>query len=66
MGHVRRRRLYQPDVAIDAAARIPARRVRWIVEPDRNYIVRAVLHIRREIEFERCITIRPATDKLSV
>ena len=60
------RRLDEPDVAVDAAARIPARRLRRVVEPDRDDVVRARPGVRRQVHAPRCVAVRPAAHVMAV
>src|SRR6267143_6366677 len=66
MAHANWRSFHQPDVAIDASSRIPARRVRRIVQTDRDHIVCSRLDVRCKVQLERGIAIRPAANKTSV
>src|ERR1043166_2142190 len=56
----------EPDVSIDAAARIPARGIGWIVETDGEDVFGAGLDEGSKIEAPRNIAVRPAADELAV
>ena len=61
-----RRGLDEPDVPIDAAARIPARGIRRIVEADGDYVVPAKFDKRSQVNAPRSVTVRPAANGLAV
>ena len=63
---VDRRGFDQPDVAVNAAARIPARGIRRIVEADGDDVVRAEFDERRQVHAPRGVAIGPAADELAV
>ena len=46
-----RRGLHEPDIAVNAAARIPARGIRRIVQADGKDIVPAEIDVRRQVKF---------------
>src|SRR2546430_6801258 len=58
--------LYQPDISVNASARIPARRVGRVVETNGKDVLFSVFEVRRQVEFERCITVGPGTNELAV
>ena len=58
--------LHQPHVAINTASGIPARRVGRIVQTNSQHVLFSEFDIRRQVEFERCITVRPAAHELAV
>src|SRR5688572_29592884 len=50
----------EPHIPVKAATGIPAGRIGRVIEPDGQLILAAGLNIRRKIEVERVIAIRPA------
>ena len=56
----------EPDVAVNARARIPARKTWWIVQPDGEQVFAAEIHERGQIQPPRRIAVRPAADKYSI
>src|SRR5438132_8204498 len=60
------RGFHQPNVAVDAAARVPAGRVRRIVQANRDDIVRAEFHVGSEVQFKRGVAVRPAAHEATV
>src|SRR5258708_6135038 len=61
-----RPRLHQPDIAVNATARIPTGRVVGISETNRHDVLRSEFNIRRQIQTERSVAKRPAANKLPI
>src|SRR5713226_5994083 len=66
MAHVHRRSFHEPDIAINAPARIPARRVRRIIKANCESVISAVIDIGSEVQFEGSVAIGPAAYKIAV
>ena len=66
MGYVQRGRLDQPHVAVNPSARIPAGRVGWIIQPNRENIFSAWLNKRSQVDRPRSIAIGPTANKLPI
>ena len=66
VGHVDRFGFDEPHIAVNAAARVPARRVRRVVEADGDDVVRAEFDVRRQIHLPRSVAVGPAADELAV
>ena len=58
--------LDEPDVAVNARARIPARRVRQIFRAHGDDVVPAEIQERRDVDAERGIAVFPFAGELSV
>ena len=63
---VDRRGLLQPDVPVDAAAGIPARGVRRVVQADGQHVGAAGPEKRREVHLPGGVTVGPAADETAV
>ena len=61
-----RRRLYQPYIAIDPAARIPPGRIGRIVQADGDHVLAAEFDVGRQIDSPRGVAVGPAADVLTV
>ena len=66
VGDVHRRRLDEPDVPVDAAARVPPGGQRRIVEADGEDVVLPGLEVGRQVELEGGVAVGPAADELPV
>ena len=66
MAHVDGSGDHQPDVAIDARARIPARGRFLGHEAHGDYVFRAEFEIGREVELETAVAVRPAAEFMAV
>ena len=66
MSHVHGGRLHEPDVAINAAPRIPPRGIGGIVQPDRQFVLSARDRVGGQIHAPGSITVRPAADQLAI
>ena len=66
MGHMYWCSFHQPDISIDAAARIPPGRVGGIVQTNRDYIIRTECDVGREVQFERSVAVRPAANEVPI
>src|SRR5690606_19757145 len=64
--HVHRRGGGQADVAIEAAAGIPARGFGRVVEPDRKLVAGAEFDVGREVHAPAVVAIGPAADEPAV
>src|SRR5688500_19945050 len=56
----------QPYIPVDATARIPPRRIGWIVQTDCHLIITARCNIGCEIHTPRSITIRPPAYQVTI
>src|SRR6188508_930679 len=66
MAHMHTGGLHEPDVAINTASGIPARRVRRVIQTNRQNVLFSVFDVRRKVEFERRVSVGPAADELPV
>jgi len=60
------RGFYQPHIPINTAPRIPARRRRRVLHADAEHVGTADIEMRREIDTERGIAVRPPADQVPV
>lgn len=63
---MQRRRLGQPHVAIQPAARIPARRLGRVIQPNDQLIALACNRIRRQVHAPGAVAVRPTADEVAV
>src|SRR5882724_5945682 len=66
MTDMHRAGFHEPDMAVDASARIPARRGVRVIEADGQDVFRAELEVGRQVHAPRSIAVRPAADVLAV